>query len=323
MPQSLQAQWNELLTIVKEDTDNMLKDIVDFIEGIKENPNQEQLEELDKKYNKVEKKLKKLDEEEFIRLERVLKYQINLLKGMVNKKTTKATKWNMYVKEANKHNDWYPIHELISFVEEKDDKNITEKDIEEIEKKFAKEVMPFASKKLSSYNANWTSREFNKKLRIFKNRISRVIEDDFGTWIRQLRKNKGYSLKDLEDASGVTASYIHRIETGSRKTPSIPVIEKLALGLGVNPEEFLKKLNLTNTKTEKKEMLTGLAETIAINSFTINGKKATKEQKEQIINLFNAIINATWNEETKLQEGMEIINIVDVFKKSFKRTKNK
>lgn len=321
MPQSLQAQWNELLTIVKEDTDNMLKDIVDFIEKIKENPNQEQLEELDKKYNKVEKKLKKLDEEEFIRLERVLKYQINLLKGMVNKKTTKATKWNMYVKEASKHNDWYPIHELISFVEEKDDKNITEKDIEEIEKKFAKEVMPFASKKLSSYNANWTSREFNKKLRIFKNRISRVIEDDFGTWIRQLRKNKGYSLKDLEDASGVTASYIHRIETGSRKTPSIPVIEKLALGLGVNPEEFLRKLNLTNIK--KKEMLTGLAETIAINSFTINGKKATKEQKEQIIDLFNAIINATWNEETKLQEGMEIINIVDVFKKSFKRTKNK
>ncbi|MEG0900257.1 MAG: helix-turn-helix transcriptional regulator [Oscillospiraceae bacterium] len=316
---SLQKQWTELIKIVNGNKGHVLKDIVNYIEDIKENPTTKQIEELEKKLNKVEGYLKKLDDNEFVALERLLKFQVNTIRNTANKQNDKkSTKWDMYVVESKKHKNWTPIHELIDFIEEKDTKNISEQDIEKIHERFVKEVMPFANKNLSPFNIDWTSKEFNKKLRIFKNRVSRVIEDDFGSWIRQLRKAKGYSLKDLEDASGVTASYIHRIETGSRKTPSIPVAEKLAIGLGVNPEEFLKKLNLSNTKTEKKEMLTGFAETIAINSFTINGKKVTKDQKEQIINLFNSIINATWNEETKLQEGMQIINIVDNVKKSLK-----
>ena len=78
-------------------------------------------------------------------------------------------------------------------------------------------ILPLIHEKLSAYDRDRAIKEFNKKIKLFNNRLSRVIEDDFGSWIKQLRKAKGYSLKDLENASGVTASYIHRIESGCKK----------------------------------------------------------------------------------------------------------
>ena len=159
-------------------------------------------------------------------------------------------------------------------------------------------------------------KEFAKRLRLFKNRIEKTIDEGIGSWIRQIRMAKGYSLKELERITGVTASYIHRIETGTRKTPSVEYLEKLAVGLGVNPRDFVQKLNLFEGKTENKEFLTGFAETIVLHTFTINGKKATKDQKDLLVNIYKEIISCKWTEDTKLTDTMNIANNIDKFKKT-------
>ena len=40
------------------------------------------------------------------------------------------------------------------------------------------------------------------------------MNENFGSMIRYLREKQGYSLKDLEDITGISPSYINRLERG-------------------------------------------------------------------------------------------------------------
>lgn len=66
-----------------------------------------------------------------------------------------------------------------------------------------------------------------------------------GSYIKEKRLEKGYSLKDLEEKSKVISSYIDRIENGFRKTPSVPVLEKLGEALDIEKKELIKLLSKT------------------------------------------------------------------------------
>lgn len=221
----------------------------------------------------------------------------------------RVTKWDVFAYDMHQIEGIEPIVELVKVISSKKDDCVSEKELNEIESMY-KKVLPLIHEKLSVFDRDRAIREFNKKIKLFKNRLNRVIEDDFGSWIKQLRKAKGYSLKDLENASGVTASYIHRIETGARKTPSIPVAESLATALGVSQDDFLRKLNILSTEPKKNENLS-LSELLAINNFTINGKRVDNEQKGAIINLLNNILSAEWTAESKFTEGMNLIQDID------------
>lgn len=58
--------------------------------------------------------------------------------------------------------------------------------------------------------------------------------------IREIRKAKGLTLEALSKACGVSAKTILQYEHEAPKRPSRKVIEKLAKGLGLTPEEFMK-----------------------------------------------------------------------------------
>lgn len=59
----------------------------------------------------------------------------------------------------------------------------------------------------------------------------------FGEILRKHRVSQKYSLRDLEAISGVSASFIGRIERGET-SPSYEVIVKLSDALGIAPAEF-------------------------------------------------------------------------------------
>ncbi|MGB9812902.1 MAG: helix-turn-helix domain-containing protein [Thermovenabulum sp.] len=63
-----------------------------------------------------------------------------------------------------------------------------------------------------------------------------------GSLIRQLRKNRKISLKELAEKTGLSVSYLSEIETG-KKQPSLEVIQKLADALNVSKEAFFQKDN--------------------------------------------------------------------------------
>lgn len=50
--------------------------------------------------------------------------------------------------------------------------------------------------------------------------------------LRKIRHEKNMTIRDLAEKSGVSTGYICHLEKGSRKNPTIEVMEKLAKALG-------------------------------------------------------------------------------------------
>ena len=51
------------------------------------------------------------------------------------------------------------------------------------------------------------------------------------TELKQLRLDKGYTLKRLAKLSGLSKTYLNSIETGFQTNPSLTTIDKIATGL--------------------------------------------------------------------------------------------
>lgn len=284
---------------------NLLNKVEELEKKIKEGENIS-IEEIKEIENKLDN-LKEIDGN----LEYLLKHKLLKIRRKSLKDTSKTTKWDLFCEDMEDIEGIEPILELIYFINDRKDDTISKEELSDLENRYG-QVLPLIHEKLSTYDRDRAIKEFNKKIKLFNNRLSRVIEDDFGAWIKELRKAKGYSLKDLENASGVTASYIHRIESGSRKTPSVPVAEKLAIGLGVSPDEFLRTLNLVPHNNEDRNI--ALTELIAKSKFTINEEQVSIEQKNSLLNILNLIINSNWDEKNKVNESITIMNEIDKFK---------
>lgn len=58
--------------------------------------------------------------------------------------------------------------------------------------------------------------------------------------IRRLREAEGLTQETLAKKAGVTQSYIAQLESGLKKSPSLPTLKKLARALGVPVTELLE-----------------------------------------------------------------------------------
>ncbi len=60
-------------------------------------------------------------------------------------------------------------------------------------------------------------------------------------YIREMRKRKDWSQRDLATASGISNAEISRIESGKRKEPSPSVLKAISKALDVSMEEVLEQ----------------------------------------------------------------------------------
>ena len=92
------------------------------------------------------------------------------------------------------------------------------------------------------------------------------IESVVSENIKSLRKKLGWSQEFLAERTGVSAPYITQIEVGKR-TPSLDIVEKLALALGVEYKTLFDTKNTvdnTNSAAFSKHIL----ESILISAIT-------------------------------------------------------
>lgn len=249
------------------------------------------------------------------KLEDKVKYGLLESLTKFRRKSTNLTKWDIFVDDMSRLDGVEELNELIKELNEKKDEDVTKEEISDLENKYAS-VLGLIHEKLNHYDRDVAINEINKKIKLFENRLDRCIEVDFGKWIKELRNEKGLSLKQLENISGVTSSYIHRIENGARRRPSVGIAEKLAKALEVNPAEFLEKLNLTSDIEVREEV--PLRELLIRSKFTINNNSVNKEQKDALLNIVTKIIDANWTTDTKTLESIELITLVDKFKEVLK-----
>ena len=58
--------------------------------------------------------------------------------------------------------------------------------------------------------------------------------------VKQLRNEKGLSQHTLSKISNVSVAEICRIESGERSNPSVGLLNKLMVALGVSPEIYIE-----------------------------------------------------------------------------------
>lgn len=137
----------------------------------------------------------------------------------------------------------------------------------------------------------------------------RKINDGFGSYISSIRERLGLTLKNVENITGISASYLNRIERGERKCVSIPILENLARCYGRPATEFIEvALNIEQENDNKAPIFEAI---IYANDFEIAGRIATKETKDAIIALvrdINAVQcgnNNRWNEYAMIMESVD------------------
>ena len=236
---------------------------------------------------KFENKLKNVELD--AKMEIYIKNRISKLKA--NLVGTNYKKWDLFIHDMEHINN---INEVVSFlkkIDELKDKTIDKKTLNNLEKEYSSVVLPILhdQEKVSKYYRDLCIKEINKKMKVFQNRIDRFINPEFGKRIRELREEQKMSLKDLEYVSGVTSSYIHRIENGLRK-PSVEKIEKLADALHADFKELLDLLNIGFILGDNKEENEELIEVIKKNNFVINGEKLSKEKNKILEKIIESII---------------------------------
>ncbi len=64
-----------------------------------------------------------------------------------------------------------------------------------------------------------------------------------GKKIRTLRKDRGMTLNQLADQSGVSKSYLSYVERGLQKNPSVDILSKLANAMDIPFIELIRHID--------------------------------------------------------------------------------
>jgi transcriptional regulator with XRE-family HTH domain len=143
----------------------------------------------------------------------------------------------------------------------------------------------------------------------------RAVSDKFGDALLYYRKQKGLSLRDLESMTGISQSYLNRLEKGERKSPGVGLSSKISKALGI-PLTTLLNISTTDVPPEKAQTI---SELLLYNDFKIvEDKVISKEAKQILVEIIEFIITCMWSEETKIGDILEISEFIEDFKEEMK-----
>lgn len=75
----------------------------------------------------------------------------------------------------------------------------------------------------------------------------------FGSYLKEMRENKGWSINQLAQAADISGSQISRIENGLRGIPKPQTLRKMAEALEVPYEELMNKAGYLQQDAAKYE----------------------------------------------------------------------
>lgn len=142
--------------------------------------------------------------------------------------------------------------------------------------------------------------KFYRITRMLRKRIEKPKYSEIGELIKNLRLSKGLSLRQMQEVSGISSSYIHRIEKGDRKTPSKEMLEKIAMALDQDPVAFvtLAEGNSSIKQTGSTGNSAINVETLLFNTpLAIKGRDIDEEEKSLFIKTVIHLLNCDFGEK--------------------------
>jgi len=79
------------------------------------------------------------------------------------------------------------------------------------------------------------------------------VDHIFGSYLKEIRENKGWSINQLAQAADISGSQISRIENGLRGIPKPQTLRKIAVALNIPYEELMKKAGYLQQDAAKHE----------------------------------------------------------------------
>lgn len=330
----MMEQDNRQLTLTEryhnfkqEHQEGDMRDFIQLMEDTEARPTSVGLETLSRMYKSISDEIESLSEEDKELIERIYNHMQFTAKKELN---NEFSRWDFF-KQVVSQNDWSAVEKAVKILDENEARfeemqaadrvlstSILQKyqakdkeDIEELEKILKNEILD-QDLNISVFYIDLIKRTINSKLRTIKNRLDRNQDLEFANWLKETRKAKKMTLRELADKSNASISYIQRLENGKRKVPSLPIIQSIAEGLGVPYKEVLAVINGGHEDdfaedvvlAEPKKLQTLLSES----EFKIKGREATREQKDLFVGLVNAVLNE--NNSDKYDNLVEIPNIV-------------
>lgn len=136
----------------------------------------------------------------------------------------------------------------------------------------------------------------------------KVFDEAFAQKMKRLRQARGMTLQQLSSATGISPSYISRLERSEKQCPSFPILVELARALKVDI------LTLAEGLAEQEGEVEDLYSLMFKSPLRVADKILTEEETRQVINLIERIAELDWNEQTMWRELCEIGNLISAFK---------
>jgi transcriptional regulator with XRE-family HTH domain len=138
----------------------------------------------------------------------------------------------------------------------------------------------------------------------------RGLNPSFAKKILYLRNKRNMSLRQMRELTGISESYINRLEKGTRLSPSYPVIEKLASALLVEPTDLLEVGGNAN-----RGNVVSLDQLLFSCEFTVDGKNTLSPKEiELLLNLIDTVIDCNWESDSLIADIYEVTEAVDDLK---------
>jgi repressor LexA len=151
---------------------------------------------------------------------------------------------------------------------------------------------------------------------------------EFGNYLKHIRKEKGLSLRKLEELSGVSNAYLSQLENGKRGMPTPEILKKICGPLEVPYEELMEKAGYIDLN---KETVTAIKENnlddLITSAAEIFIKSLSDEDKRNIVNQIQDVHQVDKNtaedlvSTTKLFENLTVeekVSFLDMVVNDFK-----
>ena len=103
--------------------------------------------------------------------------------------------------------------------------------------------------------------------------------------LKDIRKSKGYTIREVAERSGVSAAYISQLENGNRRVPSPHILWKLSEGLDIPYTELMRLAGYWEENAAQDESgadAVELRQWLRRNRLKWDGIELTEEDKEWI-----------------------------------------
>ncbi|NOU76620.1 helix-turn-helix domain-containing protein [Paenibacillus sp. LMG 31458] len=122
--------------------------------------------------------------------------------------------------------------------------------------------------------------------------------------LKDMRKLKGFTIRELADRSGVSAAYISQLENGNRGIPSPEVLMKLSEGLNTSYSELMDiagYLESSPSEQQYQNNPVNLRRFLRENELMFDGFVLTAEDKEWVERMLTVLF---WKDrQTNTSDG--------------------